>query len=297
MGNKAKDEPDRLIAAETARAVADGLHATPFDVLGPHGGQVTALVPGAVKVWAVTAAKAVPLLPHPAASTVFTGTVPKSKDYRLKAEAADGSTWEWEDAYRFAPVLGEIDEYLIGEGAHQRLWQALGAHPITHEGTPGTHFAIWAPNAVRVSVVGDFNFWDGRSAMMRRCGSTGVWEVFLPNVSEGAVYKYEIMTANGLMPLKADPVGFGSEHPPATGSVVRKLSQHVWQDSIWMAGRAKRHQTDAAISIYEVHLGSWKRLEGGRMLSYAELAADLIPYVKDLGFTHLELLPITEHPF
>ena len=297
MGNGAKNEPKRLIAAKTAQAVAEGSFAVPFDVLGPHDGLVTALVPGAVKVWAVTATKALPLLPHPDASTIFTGAVPKSKPYHLKAEAADGSTWQWQDPYCFVPVLGEIDEYLIGEGAHQRLWQVLGAHPITHQGTDGTHFAVWAPNAVRVSVVGDFNFWDGRRAMMRRRGATGVWEVFLPGVGEGAVYKYEIMTADGVMPLKADPVGFGSEHPPATGSVVRKLSQHAWQDSAWMTGRARRHQTDAAISIYEVHLGSWKRIEGGRMLSYAELAADLIPYVKDLGFTHLELLPITEHPF
>ncbi len=297
MGDKAKNKPKRLIDAATARALDEGRHADPFGILGPHDGQVTALVPGAAMVWAVTATKSLPLLPHPAAGVLFSGPVPQSKPYKLRAAAADGTTWDWDDPYRFGPVLGEIDEYLIGEGAHQRLWQALGAHPRTHEGVIGTNFAVWAPNAVRASVVGDFNFWDGRRAMMRRRGASGVWEIFLPGIGEGAVYKYEILTAEGVMPLKADPVGFGSEHPPATGSVVRQLGQHRWQDDVWMGGRAERHKTDAAISIYEVHLGSWKRAPGGRMLSYRELADELIPYAKGLGFTHLELMPITEHPF
>ena len=177
------------------------------------------------------------------------------------------------------------------------MWKALGAHLLTHEGVAGTHFAVWAPGAIRVSVVGPFNQWDGRRAMMRRRGATGVWEVFLPAVGPGAVYKYEILTPNGLMPLKADPLGFGAEMPPATGSVVRARGLHPWQDQAWMAGRATRHQTSAPISIYEVHLGSWQRHADGRYLSYSELAAQLVPYVQGLGFTHIELMPISEFPF
>jgi len=284
-----------MIGAEVARDLALGLHGDPFAHLGPHDGQVAALVPGAVRVWAATPGADRPLAPHPTEAGLFQG--PVTGAYRLHAAAEDGSEWDWDDPYRFGPVLGEIDEYLIGEGRHQRLWQALGAHPITHEGVSGVHFAVWAPAARRVSVVGDFNLWDGRRAMMRKRGATGVWEIFLPALSEGAIYKYEILGPQGLMPLKADPVGFGSEHPPATGSVVRALGRHDWQDGDWMAGRAARHRTDAAMSIYEVHLGSWQRGEGGRMLTYRELGERLIPYVKGLGFTHVELLPITEFPF
>ena len=285
-----------VIDRDEVHALALGRHPDPFSVLGPHAGQVRALVPGAAHVWAVTPDGRQPLARHPDAPDLFTGACARS-DYRLQAEDGKGHTWDWDDPYRFGPVLGEIDEYLLGEGSHRRLWSALGAHPGIQDGVKGTHFALWAPNAVRVSVVGDFNLWDGRRAMMRRRGATGVWEIFLPGVSEGAVYKYEILTPDGLMPLKADPVGFGAEHPPATGSVVRALGRHVWQDKGWMAGRAARHATDAPISIYEVHLGSWQRGDHGQMLTYRELADRLIPYVRDLGFTHLELLPITEFPF
>jgi 1,4-alpha-glucan branching enzyme len=284
------------IAADEARALAEGRHADPFARLGPHGGRVRVLVPGAAAVWAVTAATRYPLAPHPDAPGLFEGPC-RARAYRLEAEDADASRWSWEDPYRFGPVLGEIDEYLIGEGSHRRLWQALGAHVIDHEGAQGTHFAVWAPNAIRVSVVGDFNHWDGRRAMMRRRGATGMWEIFLPGVGEGAVYKYELLTPHGLMPLKADPVGFGAEQPPATASVVRRLGRHDWSDQDWMATRAARHATDAAISIYEVHLCSWQRGEDGRLLSYGALSDRLIPYVQDMGFTHVELLPVTEHPF
>ncbi len=285
-----------LIGAEEARALALGRHADPFAILGPHAGRVRALVPGAAQVRAVTAKGRHPLEQHPEAPDLFDGPC-ATDDYRLEAEDGLGHRWSWDDPYRFGPVLGEIDEYLLGEGSHRRLWDALGAHLGERDGMSGTHFAVWAPNALRVSVVGDFNGWDGRRAMMRRRGPTGVWEIFLPGVGEGAVYKYEILTEQGLQPLKADPVGFGAEHPPATGSVVRAIGRHDWQDQDWMAGRAARHATDAALSIYEVHLGSWQRHEDGRMLSYRELAGRLVPYVRDLGFTHLELLPITEFPF
>ncbi|MFZ1660447.1 MAG: 1,4-alpha-glucan branching protein GlgB [Paracoccaceae bacterium] len=290
------DEGNPLIGADTAKLLASAQHSEPFSVLGWHNGRVAALVPGARNVWANAGGKLHPLDAHASAPELFSGACP-ARDYRLLAESHDGSMWEWDDPYRLTPVLGEIDEYLLGEGSHRRLWKALGAHVMTHEGLSGTHFAVWAPNAVRVSVVGDFNLWDGRRSMMRRRGTTGVWEIFLPEVGEGATYKYEILGPSGLLPLKADPVGFGSEHPPATGSVVRRLDHHVWNDKEWMDCRAEVHKVDAPISIYEVHLGSWRRADAGRMLSYAELQRDLIPYVQGLGFTHIELLPITEHPF
>jgi 1,4-alpha-glucan branching enzyme len=190
-----------------------------------------------------------------------------------------------------------MDEYLLGEGTHKRLWQVLGAHLISHEGVEGVHFAVWAPNAERVSVVGNFNVWDGRRHPMRRRGITGVWETFVPGLGEGETYKYEIRGAGGhLQPLKADPVGFGSEHPPANASVVRRIGGD-WHDREWMAGRHARQNVDAAISVYEVHLGSWRRAPGDRMLSYVELAEQLIDYAAGMGFTHIELLPISEYPF
>ena len=286
----------KAIGAADAGALAMGRHGDPFSLLGPHDGQVRALVPGAANVRVVTTAGRKALTRHPDAPDLFLGPCTVS-DYWLEADDGRGHAWSWDDPYRFAPVLGEIDEHLLGEGHHRRLWEALGAHPMVRDGVAGTHFAVWAPNALRVSVVGDFNGWDGRRAMMRRRGPTGVWEIFLPAVGEGAVYKYELLTPDGLLPLKADPVGFGAEHPPATGSVVRALGQHAWRDGDWMAGRAARHSTGAPISIYEAHLGSWQRGDHGRMLTYREIAARLIPYVRDMGFTHVELLPISEFPF
>ena len=210
-----------------------------------------------------------------------------------------GGTWEEDDPFRFGPVLGEMDEHLLGEGSHLELWKVLGAHPVTRDGVAGVHFAVWAPDARRVSVVGDFNHWDGRRHPMRRRGSTGVWEIFLPGVAEGARYKFELLGVDGaLLPQKADPVGFGAEHPPATASIVRDLGGKVWRDGDWLDKRGEAGRRDRPIAIYEVHLGSWKRAdEGSRPLSYRELAEDLVPYVRDMGFTHIEMMPISEHPF
>ncbi|GIX14598.1 MAG: hypothetical protein KatS3mg118_2557 [Paracoccaceae bacterium] len=169
---------------------------------------------------------------------------------------------------------------------------------MTHEGVAGTHFAVWAPNARRVSVVGDFNFWDPRRAVMRRRGATGVWEIFLPGVGEGAAYKYDIIGAYGdHLPQKADPVGFGAQHPPETASVVRDISGYGWRDDDWMASRGAAQDRSAPISIYEVHLGSWRRKEHGRRISYREAAEELVDYVREMGFTHIDLMPISEHPF
>ncbi len=261
---------------------------------------VTAFDPAAVKMAAVTEDGAFELTAVQAAPGLFSGPVKGDKPYGLRGMSGDGASWDYEDAYRFGPVLGEMDEYLLSEGTHERLWDVLGAHPREMDGVHGTHFAVWAPNARRVSVVGDFNAWDGRRHVMRRRGATGAWEIFVPGVGEGQAYKYEILGANGVtQPLKADPVGFGSQHPPENASVVRDISGYGWDDDAWMAGRQAKQALDAPISIYEVHLGSWKRksAEGNRPLSYKELAVELVDYVRDMGFTHIELLPISEFPF
>lgn len=291
-----------LIDHGAARAIVEGRHGDPFSVLGLHKRDgawvVTAFVPGAERLWVVTgkAGKAAEADPVPGCDGLFCAALSRKSDYRLRAEG-HGATWEFDDPFRFGPVLGEMDEYLLGEGTHKRLWQVLGAHVIRHEGVEGTHFAVWAPNAERVSVVGDFNVWDGRRNPMRRRGATGVWETFIPGLGEGATYKYEIRGQHGHVgPLKADPVGFGSEHPPANASVVRRIDG-AFHDDEWMKTRAARHSIDAPISVYEVHLGSWRRAPGDRMLSYLELAEQLVDYVAEMGFTHIELLPISEFPF
>ena len=297
----AKTTTAALIDTDAARAITSGAHGDPFAVLGiqTRGKQLvlTAFVPGADTLVALFPAE-VALAPVPGFAGLFCGVVKARAAYKLRA-ASPSAVWEFDDPFRFGPVIGELDEYLLGEGRQKRLWHSLGAHVLTHEGVDGTHFAVWAPNAQRVSVVGDFNIWDGRRHPMRRRGGTGVWETFVPGVGEGTIYKYEIRGAGGqILPLKADPVGFGSEHPPRNGSVVRRIDAPHWSDADWMAARGPRQHVDAPISIYEVHLGSWKRAENGtRPLSYEELAGDLVDYVADMGFTHLELMPISEYPF
>ncbi len=286
---------------DEARAIAEGRHGDPFKVLGPQDGQLAAWVPGAVSV-VLKQGRAQPqeLVEHPGCRQFFEGPVDASKPYTLEATNDEGVSWEFVDPFRFWPVIGELDEYLLGEGGHRRLWEVLGAHLKTIDKVKGTHFAVWAPNAQRVSVVGNFNEWNGSIHPMRKRGATGVWEIFIPGVREGAVYKYEIRTPEGvILPLKADPVGIGSEHPPATASVVRRPGLgRAWKDKAWMKARAAKNHVDAPISIYEVHLGSWKRTgDDDRMLSYEELATDLVDYVKDMGFTHIELMPVSEFPF
>ena len=291
---------ETLLEHGAAEAIAGGWHGDPFSVLGPHkrgkAWEITAFVPGAERLWVLAGKKVDEAVPYPGVPGLFTHQMARSTGYRFRAEGY-GNTWEFEDPFRFGPVLGELDEYLLGEGTHKRLWQVLGAHLITHEGVAGVHFAVWAPNAERVSVVGDFNIWDGRRHPMRRRGPTGVWEIFVPGLGESATYKYEIKGPGGaLMPLKADPVGFGSEHPPANASVVRKIGGD-WGDADWLKTRASHHSVDSPISVYEVHLGSWRRAPGDRMLSYLELADQLVDYAADMGFTHIELMPISEYPF
>jgi len=195
------------------------------------------------------------------------------------------------------PVLGPVDRHLFAEGTHLRLYERMGAHPCARDGTEGSTFAVWAPNARRVSVVGDFNGWDGRRHRLDPSPG-GVWEGFVAGAVRGCCYKYELEDAAGrLLPLKADPFAFAMEHPPGSAALVHGLPEFAWGDQAWMAERGRRNRHDAPLSAYEVHLGSWMRGEGGRFLSYRELAERLLPYVKDLGFTHLQLLPVMEHPY
>jgi 1,4-alpha-glucan branching enzyme len=217
-------------------------------------------------------------------------------DYVLVAEH-DGVHELLEDPYRFGPVLGDVDAHLIAEGTHRKLWRVLGSHRRTIDGTEGVGFAVWAPNARRVSVVGDFNAWDGRRHPMRKRVECGVWEIFIPGVVAGTRYKYEIEGAEGaLLPLKSDPLARYAEVRPASASIVYDRA-FEWNDRPWMERRLQRQRRSSAISMYEVHLGSWRRGDHRRFLSYRELANELLPYVAELGFTHLEILPVTEHPF
>ncbi len=233
-------------------------------------------------------------------SGFFAGPIKNRREafpYRLKL-TADDATWEAEDPYRFPPVLGALDVYLMAEGSHRRIFERLGAHPTKFEGIDGVAFAVWAPNAKRVSVVGDFNQWDGRRHPMRKRIEAGVWEIFLPGVGRGDKYKFELHVRDGALPLlKSDPLEFEHEVPPATASRIVGLPHHDWNDLDWMRTRQARQGLSAPVSIYEVHLGSWRRKDGDRFLTYDELADELVLYATDMGFTHIECLPVSEHPF
>ena len=222
-----------------------------------------------------------------------------SSGYTILATFADGGTVSYSDPHAFAPTLGEVDLYLLGIGEHLEAYRVLGAHLRTLEGIAGTSFAVWAPNAQRVSVVGDFNGWDGRRHMMRSLGGSGIWEIFVPGVAEGTHYKFEIRGPHGDVFLKTDPYGFFAQHDLRTACLVTDLDRYGWSDSAWMAARARRDAYAEPMSVYEVHLGSWRRCpeDHNRPLSYLELTEELVAYVTDMGFTHVELLPVMEHPF
>ena len=293
-------ESGRIAPAELA-ALMRAEHGDPFAVLGPH--QVSerlalrALLPDARAVTVVDAAGA-PLadLARQDDSALFTGALPPGTPrtaHRLRVSWSDGHQSELIDPYAFPPLIHELDVWLLAEGRHHRPYEWLGAHPVVVDGVAGTRFAVWAPAAHRVSVVGSFNNWDGRRHMMRRRVECGTWEIFIPQVGEGDLYKFEILGADGQLRLKADPFAFRAEMRPHTASVVQRLLPGVAIDD----ARRRANALDAPVSIYEVHLGSWQRNERDEWLSYAELAARLIPYAVDMGFTHLELLPVHEHPF
>lgn len=295
------------IDESAVEAIVRGRHGDAFSVLGMHGGgasplRVSVFAPPAAEVAVLDAKTGKPVAElkriHP--EGFFTGSVARRKKpfaYRLKFAAGDRS-WEAEDPYRFPPLLGELDSHLLAEGRHRRLYERLGAHPVTLEGVEGVGFAVWAPNAQRVSVVGDFNAWDGRRHPMRRRFEAGVWELFVPGLQKGAHYKYELLGASGeRLPLKSDPLSFFQQQAPETASLVHGLPQHAWRDEVWMEERAARQALSAPISIYEVHLGSWRRRDDDGLLDYRSLGDNLIPYALDMGFTHLEFLPVSEHPF
>ena len=286
--------------------LVSGMHADPFSRLGLHIDGKTAwartFAPNAdsVAIFTPRGKKPVGTLNKIHDAGLFEIDVPAAKlktGYRFEAIYGD-HTHSFEDPYRFAPTLGELDLYLLSEGRHVHAYRMLGAHVSVQDGVQGTRFAVWAPNGAGVCVAGDFNHWSTVKHPMRSRGGSGIWELFIPGVSDGAAYKYAIRDASGHMhPLKADPFGFGAEIRPKSASVVRDLSTYTWRDKKWMDTRASRHHREAPISVYEVHLGSWQREEGNAFLSYAQLAERLIPYVKHHGFTHIELMPITEHPF
>jgi 1,4-alpha-glucan branching enzyme len=293
------------LSAEATQALVDGRHGDPFSILGPHEGPagrvVRVLAPGAQRVEVVTledAAVIGPLeLAHPGG--LFAGPVDRARAYRLRIHwPAD--VQEVEDAYGFGLALGELDLHLIAQGTHYELARCLGAQAMTMNGVPGVRFAVWAPNARRVSVVGDFNTWDGRRHPMRLRREAGVWELFIPRVRAGARYKYEMLGPDGaLLPQKADPVARASEMSPGTASIVAPSEPFRWSDGAWLAERQKRQGPDAPIAVYEVHAGSWARIveEELRSLTWVEMADRLVPYVKEMGFTHIEFLPIAEYPF
>jgi 1,4-alpha-glucan branching enzyme len=285
-------------------AIVRGRHPNPFGFLGLHevGGQqvLRAFIPHAEAVTAYTldgAEIATLRRSHP--EGFFEGAIASIERQPIRYRAHnEGGEWDVYDPYSFGPVLGPMDDYYIGEGSHLRLFDKLGAHAMAFEGIGGTHFAVWAPNAQRVSVVGPFNDWDGRRHPMRNRLETGIWEVFIPVVGAGTLYKYEIVGPNGeLLPLKADPFARQSELRPRTASVVPDPAPFVWTDQKYMDERSQRDWRRTPMSIYEVHLGSWRRRPDGEFLSYDQLAEQLVPYAADMGYTHIELMPISEHPF
>jgi 1,4-alpha-glucan branching enzyme len=292
--------------SEDIEALVLGRHADPFGVLGPHeipeGLALRAFWPRARSITAITAAGA----PLTALTRVHreglfessvAGATREGFDYRLRIEDEMGHAFTVDDPFRYGPVLTDFDLHLLAEGTHVRAWTRLGARPMTLGIRAGVHFAVWAPGARRVSVVGDFNAWDGRVHPMRtRTG--GYWETFIPDLGIGDCYKFEVVGADGGIVLKADPFGRYFETPPRTASVVWNANGYAWADAAWMQARPGNSRwCERPMSIYEVHLGSWRRAPDGRLLTYAELARTLVPYVQEMGFTHVELLPVMEHPF
>nr|MCU0257080.1 alpha-amylase family glycosyl hydrolase [Vicinamibacterales bacterium] len=233
---------------------------------------------------------------------LFEGRVPFRRPlhpYRLRVNYRDGHALEKYDPYYFAPQLSDFDLHLFGEGNHYSIYYKLGAHPVTLDGLEGTRFAVWAPNAERVSVVGPFNLWDGRRHAMQVRGSSGIWEIFIPGLGPGTEYKYEIRTRTGASVLKADPYGFQMQLRPGNCSIVASLCGHEWGDAEWMRARAEGNPLTRPINIYELHPGSWRRDYDRTppFLSWRELADELIPWLLDLGYTHVELMAVAEHPF
>jgi 1,4-alpha-glucan branching enzyme len=291
-------------------------NADPFAILGPHSYETPEGRRWVVRFFQPRATKAELILagqkdPIPARKMrpegFFEAALPSVNEfppapssYRIRFRTHYSEVVEGHDPYAFPFQLTEFDLYLMGEGRHYDTYEKLGAHIKTVDGVSGVNFAVWAPSAKRVSVVGDFNRWDGRVHPMRSRGSSGIWELFLPELGEFTIYKFEVVGDHGdVLPLKADPYAFAAELRPNTGSVVARLDKHQWQDSDWISQRSQKNWLEQPITVYEVHLGSWRRIpeDHNRWLTYRELGDQLIPYVKALGYTHIELLPIMEHPY
>ena len=292
-------------------ALIRGSHRDPFAVLGPHrenaGIVVRAFQPAAraIDLRIVATGALMPMTKRDAVGLYElrigdAGDAGAFPDYRLRITYPGNQVVEIDDPYRYGRVLTDYDLHLLGEGTHYRSFEKLGSHRITVGTTTGVHFAVWAPNADRVSVIGDFNGWDGRVHPMRVLVPNGIWEIFLPDLAEGEKYKFEIRTRDGQILKKTDPFARAFEAPPQSAAVVRDVSRYEWNDAAWLAARAGENAwLDRPMSTYEVHLGSWGRVpeEGNRFLTYREMAQRLVPYVTEMGFTHIELLPVMEHPF
>ena len=291
-------------SAEDIAAIVAGRHGDPFSVLGLHEGktgyEARCFIPGAERVEAQTlAGDAIGALDRLDPAGFFRGPVSVLHRRPLQYRAFRGDdSWMVSDPYSFGPILGPLDDYFLREGSHVRLHEKMGAHLRNHEGVDGCHFAVWAPNARRVSVVGHFNQWDGRLHVMRARRDSGIWEIFLPGVGANEAYKFEIVGPDGVaLPLKADPFARKAELRPETASITTGDIAQVWDDEAHIRHWASLDARRQPISIYEVHAGSWQRRDDGTMLSWDELADRLIPYCVDMGFTHIEFLPITEHPY
>ncbi len=317
---KAPAEKPRDSLHDEFAQIVRGENSNPFATLGPHWTEQDGKKSLAIRVFRPNAEEVTVLWgkksePHRAIQVhregLFEAHIPASVAgkanseavppgaYRLQIRFSDGNVFETSDPYAFPPVLTEYDLHLSGEGTHYQKYEKLGAHVREVEGVRGVHFGVWAPNARRVSVVGNFNFWDGRVHPMRHRGSSGIWEIFIPGLDEGELYKFEILSQVGnQLGLKTDPYGFAGEMRPNNASVVRTIDGYKWKDTAWMESRSLRDWLHSPMTIYELHAGSWRRKpdEGNRWLTYRELAEELIPYVKRMGFTHIELLPIMEHP-
>jgi len=290
-------------APDALEALLQGRHDDPFSLFGVHEGPggtyARVLIPGAEQAEAFDlSGRRLGTLTQVDVRGLFEGELtgpPRPVKYKAQGY---GASWWVTDPYSFGPVLGPVDDFMIAEGTHLRLYDKLGAHQISHQGAVGIHFAVWAPNARRVSVVGDFNDWDGRRHVMRNRRDVGVWEIFIPDIGPARPYKFEIIGPDGqMLPLKADPFALACELRPDTASLTTSPPSHPWGDEKHRAFWSKIDPRRAPISIYEVHAGSWDRNADGHFLSWDMLAARLIPYVVDMGFTHIEFLPISEHPY
>ena len=290
--------------------IVNGEHSDPHTVLGMHEMEedgrkavvVRAFLPNAAGITVIDYANKRKKYPMERlhADGFFEVTIADREEwfrYQLEYTDADGNTWRSYDPYSFSPTLSEFDRHLFGAGTHYEIYEKMGGRLMTHEGARGAAFSVWAPNAKAVSVIGDFNNWDARRSPMRRLGESGIWELFLPAAAERDKYKFHVTQCDGRVVDKTDPYGVYAEVRPNNASVLYPLKRYKWKDRRWMTARRKYDFRTAPMNIYEVHLGSWKRAEGDRFLTYTELAEQLIPYVKEMGYTHIEMLPVEEHPF